>query len=317
VTTEGPALLLLAGGLSRRYGRPKPLEPVGPGGEALPAYTVLDALRAGFARVVLVTRPELHEALDRHLRDALGPTLPLTWVHQRLDELPQGRRVPPGRSRPWGTAHAVAVADEVLGGPFGVANADDWYGPEALASLAGFLRDHSGRHGALVGYPVASTLSDQGGVSRAQVRSSHGWVTDVEELRDVRVDSATGTTRRITGSDRSGRRVELAPDQPVSMNLWALPAGAPADLRRAFEGFLEREGNGPDAELALSDALGTLIADGLLEVQLLPEGRRWLGITFPGDRDRVAERLRELHEDGTYPTPFRAGGPGGVGGGVG
>jgi hypothetical protein len=302
-----PDLVLLAAGLSTRYGRPKQLDPVGPTGASLAAYAVLDALRGGFGRIVVITRPELQDALHDHLSQVLGADLPLVWVHQRLEDLPSGRVPPAGRTRPWGTAHALVAAAPVLGGPFGVANADDWYGPEAYLGLAAFLRGVTGREGALVAYPMAATLSSHGGVSRGRVLSEDQHVTGVIELRDVRRDDDGS----LSGLDEAGVRRVVDPTEPASMNLWGLPARCPGDLREAFLGFLDRAGDALDAEFPLSTALGELAGAGRLDLQLLPAGRRWFGVTFPSDRAGVVARLRSLHESGTYPSPLGAGLPDG------
>lgn len=292
-------LVLLAAGASTRYGRPKQLDPLGPGGAALPAYTLVDALAAGFGEVVVVTSPHLHAPLAGHVARVAGPDLPLSWVHQRVD---------PGRDRPWGTGHAVLeAASAVAGGPFGVANADDWYGPEALRALAAFL--HSARaggstpEGCLVTYPLAATLSPHGGVSRARVQHRDGLVTAVEEITEVEAGSGAATESAITGLDATGHRVRLDARAQVSMNLWGLPAEAPALLRPTFDAFLRATDapTDPPAEFRLSDALGELVAAGALTVHLVPAGRRWFGVTHPGDRAHVRARLAALHDEGAYP----------------
>ncbi len=302
---SAPELVLLAAGLSTRFGRPKQLEPVGPGGESLVAYTVVDALRAGFSRVVLVTNPEspeLESGLRDHLETVLAPGLPLAWVHQRLDALPAGHAVPAGRTRPWGTAQALLAAAPLLTGPFGVANADDWYGPEALVALAEALPRTGPDEGVLVTWRMADTLSRHGGVSRGVVNVSGNRVTGVTEVLDVRADPRRGG--RLVGRTVAGRTLEVAPDARASMNLWGLPAAALEALARDFRRFLEVHGAEVDAEFPLSSALDALVADGRLTLEALPEGRRWFGITFAPDRDVVRARLAALHADGTYPTPL-------------
>lgn len=296
MTGGAPRLVLLAAGLSRRYGSPKQLDPVGPGGAALPAYTVADALAAGFAEVVVVTRPELQGLISNHLRQVLGPGAPIRWALQRLDDLPPAYAVPSGRLRPWGTGHAVlAAAPAVAGQAFGVANADDWYGPEALMALAQFLRDAGPGQACLVGYPLSVTLSPHGGVSRGRIRHDGSRVTDVEECTDV----ARTAEGELQGRDPSGRQVILDPQEPVSMNLWGLPPDAPALLATAFRAFLQ-SGPGADAEFLLSQALGALAGSGALSLRLLPAGRRWFGVTHPEDRPEVVAQLAALHDDGTY-----------------
>lgn len=295
----------MAAGLSTRFGRPKQLEPVGPGGESLVAYTVVDALRAGFSRVVLVTNPEspeLESGLRDHLDTVLAPGLPVASVHQRLDQLPAGHTVPAGRTRPWGTAQAVLAAAPVLEGPFGVANADDWYGPEALAALAGALGRTGPDQGALVTWRMADTLSRHGGVSRGVVEVRGGRVKGVTEVLDVRADPGHG--HRLVGRTVAGRDIEVDPDAQASMNLWGLPLAALEELSRDFALFLDAHGEDVDAEFPLSSALDALVSAGRLTLKALPEGRLWFGITFGADRDAVRAHLAALHADGTYPTPL-------------
>jgi hypothetical protein len=289
-------LVVLAAGASSRYGRPKQLDRLGPGGAVLPAYTIADALAVGFDGVVVVTRPEMREPLGAHLSETLGPDLPLVWVDQSL-EAPAGIAVPAGRARPWGTGHAVLAAGAATGhGPFAVANADDWYGPEALAAIARFLRRFGRTEACLVAYPLAATLSPHGGVSRGRIALAGDRVVAVEEATAV----ARAPDGAVRGRDSEGREVEMDPAERVSMNLWGLPPSAPGLLAPAFRTFLERDGHDPRAEFLLPQALGTLAASGALTVRLLDAGRRWFGVTHPGDRPLARGRLAALHEDGTY-----------------
>ena len=283
-----PRLVLLAAGASRRFGRPKQLEPVGPGGATLPAYAIVDALAAGFARVVVVTSPELAAPLGAGLRQLVGVDAPLEIAVQRSE-----------RARPWGTAHAVLAATEALDGrPFGVANGDDWYGPEAFRALHRFLSGAGPGEACLVGYPAEATLSEHGGVSRGRVLADDGGrVISVEECHDVHRD-AEG---RLTGRNATGDAVEFAPDDPVSMNLWGFPASALDLLAARFERFRESPaGRAPDAEFLLSDEVGALARAGAVSLTLVPGGRRWFGLTHAGDVEHVRARLAELHAAGCY-----------------
>ena len=174
-------LVLLAAGVSNRFGRPKALEPLGPAGETLPEYAIVDALRAGFGSIVVVTRPELAERLATRIGGALGEDLPIAWALQTLEPLPGGRPAPDGRTRPWGTGHALLAAAPHVTSALAVANADDWYGPEAYRALAEALSERPER-GALVGYRFGDTLSPEGGVSRGWVTHDGPRVTGVLEL---------------------------------------------------------------------------------------------------------------------------------------
>lgn len=294
-----PALVVLAAGLAQRYGRPKQLDPVGPGGQALLDYAIFDARREGFGRVVLVTRPSLEPELRGHLERVHGH-LPLVFVEQRLDDLPGGAAPPPGRTRPWGTGHAVyAARGAIEGEAFAVCNADDFYGHAAWAALGRHL--HAGREAALVGYTLAATLSAAGGVSRGICE-----VGGDGRLRSLR--EATGLVRegsRVLGRDVAGAALVLPAEAIVSMNLFGLPAATAGLLAERFGAFLLDQGGSLDAEFYLSEALNQLVGARRLAVRVLPAGTGWLGLTFAADRDGVVRRLAELHAAGAYPATFR------------
>lgn len=283
-----PRLVLLAAGASRRFGRPKQLEPVGPGGATLPAYAVVDALAAGFERVVVVTGADLEGPMREALRALLGADAPVDVVVQ-----------PRGRTRPWGTAHAVLAAAPALdGAAFGVANGDDWYGPEAHEALRRFLGGAGPGDACLVSYEVARTLSEHGGVSRGRVHTDdRGRVVGIDECRDLR----RGERDRIVGTGPDGVEVSLRPDEPVSMNLWGFPARTLDLLDARFGRFRSSPaGRSEDAEFLLSEEIGALARDGSLTLSVVPAGRRWFGLTHPADLDRVRDGLAALHEAGCY-----------------
>ncbi|MEJ2539654.1 MAG: NTP transferase domain-containing protein [Gemmatimonadota bacterium] len=312
--TTAPALILLAAGRSTRFGRPKQLEPLGPGGASLTVYTVADALRAGFGSVVVVTRPELRSRLADHLGDQLGPDLPVTWVLQDVTDLPQEHgHLAAAREKPWGTAHAILACRRQLDGAFGIANADDWYGPEALRALATALARLPAPPpcpGVLVGYPMGATLPPDGsGVSRGLVQTRGDEVQRVVELREVApagVEEDGSPTPELSGRDPRGRIVSVSRSDRASMNLWGFGICALPLLEQGFSRFLTRYGTEPGAEFALSTAVDGLLEDGSMTLRLLPGGRRWFGVTHPGDVDWVRERLRALHADGTYPDDLTA-----------
>ena len=293
-----PALVILAAGQARRYGRPKQLDPVGPGGQALLDYAIHDARREGFGQVVMVTGAALEPALRRHL-DRVHGAVPLAFVLQDPADLPGGLAPPAGRTRPWGTGHAVLAARGQVDGPFAVCNADDFYGHAAWAALGHHLSHGAG--GALVGYPLAATLSRAGGVSRGVCEvAPRGRLVSVREFTGLVRDGA-----RVLGRDPSGVPRDLAPDATVSMNLFGLPAGALALLGERFAAFLAERGADPEAEFYLSEAVNDLVAGGRLALRVLPSGADWMGMTFQADRDAVTRRLAALHAAGAYPATFR------------
>lgn len=312
-TADSPRLVLLAAGRSSRYGTPKQLAPLGPGGESLTAYTVVDALRAGFGRVVLVTSRELQPLLEAHLERHLGPGLPLDWAFQELDDLPPSlAHLAVARRKPWGTAQAILAARHHLPTVFGIANADDWYGPEAYRSLVGALASltAAGESGptpllpcpaVAVGYPMAATLSPSGGVSRGWISADDdGVIQRVVELRDVRA----GGAGQVLGVDPEGAPVAIPSRTPASMNLWGFHPCLLSLLEDAFHVFLGESGSDVASEFALSTAVDRLLSEERIHLRLIPGGRRWFGVTHPGDGEAVSRRLEALHLDGTYSTPL-------------
>lgn len=282
-----PTLVILAAGAASRFGRPKQLEPVGPRGQAILDYTLLDAWRAGFKRFAVVIRPSMGTAFEAHLsrtpdrwqgRSDLDPTT-IALVDQAGD---------PDRG-PWGTGHAVLSARGLVNGPFAVANADDFYGRSSLERLAAHLGEESGTDAwALVCYAIGRTLSPHGGVSRGFcVENPDGTLAYIREAVQVR--------REEDGVIRDGQGLEIPEHAPSSMNLWGLD-------ERVFA-MLE-EGAAPDpnsGEFRLPDAVGQWITQGRGRVKMLQTGDRWFGLTYPGDLPGVREAIAELHARGVYP----------------
>ena len=288
------SLVLLAAGLGSRYGGPKQLDPLGPHGETLMDYAAFDATRAGFERVVVVTRKVLVPDVRASLVDAAGSTIDIVIVEQELDRLPPGHVVPPGREAPWGTAHAVLVARDAVDGPFAVVNADDFYGASSYAVLAGFLRERAA--GAIeawgcVGFPLRATLSHTGTVNRAEcVATPDGWLTRVVELRGIARDGDGG---------RAGER-QLAGDMLVSMNCWGFTPSLFAELEPAFNTFLAT-GPGAKNECFLPTVVNDAIASGAARVELLESEAPWCGVTHRDDRPAAVAFLADLHARGAYP----------------
>jgi len=285
-----PALVILAAGVGTRYGGPKQIESLGPGGATLLDYSVYDARRAGFGAIVVVTRPELAAAFDR-----IDPTI----VIQRVDDVPVS--APAGRTKPWGTGHAVLAAASAVSGPFAVVNADDFYGREAFTRAAEFLAaGHAGESTATfanVAYALRDTLSAAGGVNRAVCRADgDGWLESVEEVVDIRrLEDDT-----YAGTDPRGRPVRLAGDAFVSMNLWAFTPAVFALLQRGFAEFLRQDTAGR-GEFLISHAIRDALQRSEAQVRLLGTHGRWLGVTYPDDRRRVEAALRQLVAAGAYP----------------
>jgi hypothetical protein len=292
------ALVVLAAGLSSRYGSLKQLEAVGPSGEAIMDYGVFDAVRAGFGKVVVVVRPEIEDAVRSHFDALLHDALEFTLVHQTLD-MPEGFSIPVGRVRPWGTAHAVLVAGGKSEGRFAVCNADDFYGAQAYRALAEYLESVTDKSSdyALVGFRLDHTLSELGGVSRALCETNgDGFLTAITEAERIARDAD-----KIVGVAASGEPCLLRGSETVSMNLWGFtPAVLPA-LKKSFSRFVTAAGRDPDAEFLIPTAIADWVAAGDVRVQVLDARSDWMGVTFPGDKELVVHRIRQLVDRGDYP----------------
>jgi len=298
-------LVVLAAGLSTRYGGVKQLEPVGPGGEALMDYGIYDALHAGFNKVVLVTRRELEDALRRHVAEVFGGSIDIAVAYQELDALPEGFSVTSGRRKPWGTGHAVLSASGEASEPFVAMNADDFYGADAFAALADYLREDLvgvPLEFAAAGYTLSDTLSPHGGVSRAVCEvDAEGYLGRVTEVKQIKESEGV-----LAGVTVAGERYVLTGDETISMNIWAATPAAFPLLQEQFGRFLDQHGADPEAEFLLSTAVNDLIAGGGVRVRVIPTGGPWLGITYQEDRPYVEGKLRELVEAGRYPENFGA-----------
>ena len=298
--TNVPTLVILAAGVGRRFGGLKQLEPVGPSGEALLEYSVFDALRAGFGRVVLVVREETEADFRERFESSMGRHVPIDYVHQTL-EIPQDRgRVGAHRVKPWGTGHAVLAAEPVVQRSFAVVNADDFYGIESFQALSRFLAESRNRapmHLALVSYEIGPTLSEAGSVSRAVCRvDSEGRLEALQEIVELRKRGDGGIYL-----DEAGREVLVPGDEPASMNCWALDPRIFAELRRQFERFVRTRGEDPSSEFYLPEAIQSLNLEDRARVEVLRCGRDWCGMTNPEDRARTASAIETMTVAGRYP----------------
>lgn len=289
-----PTLVILAAGLGSRYGGLKQLDAVGPAGETILDYAVADAREAGFARVVFVIRRDFEAIFRQQIGAKYAGSLAVGYAFQSVDTLPAGCVAPAGRTKPWGTGHAVWCARDEIDGPFAVINADDFYGRDSFRRLAGFFREAVGSTGrarfASVGFQLANTLSENGAVSRGLCAlDANGNLAGITEH--------TGILREQVGPGAmfSGREI-------VSMNCWAFTSGFLPALERHLRAFLRDHGAHPTAEFYLPSAVSAMIAAGEAEVGVLPTQSSWLGITYADDRPRVVAALAALAERGEYRT---------------
>jgi NDP-sugar pyrophosphorylase family protein len=284
--------------MGSRYGGVKQLEPVGPGGATLMDYSIYDALRAGFQKIVFIIRPDLEEAFRATILPRYAGQVEVATAHQRLDAVPEGMSVPADRTKPWGTGQAVLAAEGAVNGPFVVANADDFYGAPAFAATAEFLRHPAGEGPAtfaLVGYRLKDTLSEHGAVNRgACVVTREGWLEKVEEIYEI----APAANDKLMGRGARGH-VELSADALVSMNLWAFHPTIFPILRAGFVRFLQ--GADAKSEFLLPAAVQEALTRGVARVRVLDAGSPWFGMTYPADRPRVEQAVAALVRSGVYP----------------
>jgi UTP-glucose-1-phosphate uridylyltransferase len=291
-----PTLLVLAAGLGSRYGGLKQIDPVGPTGEAILDYSIYDAIRAGFGKVVFVIRKEIEQPFKARFGESFQGRIAVEYVFQELDDLPPGFSVPAGRTKPWGTAHAVLMAAGAIHEPFAVINADDFYGTESYRVIAEHLQSGTSDY-AMVGYVLRNTLSDFGAVARGVCRvSGDDCLESVTEWANIERE---GTHARNT--DGAGHVTRMTGNEMVSMNFWGFTPRVFGQLQEQFREFLERNGSDLKSESYLPSAVNTLILAQETRVKVLHSRDAWFGVTYREDHSRVVENIRGLICDGYYP----------------
>lgn len=287
--------------MGSRFGGLKQMEPVGPQGEWILDYSVLDAVKAGFGKIVFVIRREMEDEFRRLTEDKYADRIAVAYCFQEKTDTPVSVVNIEGRQKPWGTGHAVYAARAHLAEPFAVINADDFYGPEAFQTLADFLRNpllqqRTPTYG-LVGYRLSNTLSAHGTVSRGVCQvGKDNTLLSIEEHTDIgyRADQSIGAR------NASGNQVELAADTLVSLNCWGFPAGWAAQLEPLFAQFLQKQGTEAKSEFYLPGAVDQLIREGEALTLALPCESRWLGVTYREDLPFVRDAIARLCAAGAY-----------------
>ena len=287
--------------MGSRYGGLKQMDPMGPTGETVLDYSVFDAIRAGFGRVVFIIREDFAEAFQHGVGSRFEDRIQVDYVFQRLDDLPDGFSVPEGRQKPWGTAHAVRAARGAVNEHFAVINADDFYGHAAYVRAAAFfdsLPANTTNEMAMVGYPLENTLSDHGNVNRGICRIDEmGFLTDVEEYIDIERES-DGFVR---GNALDGKRRVIPADSLVSMNFWAFGPAFFGQLEEAFKRFLTEFGAQMKSECYIPTVVDQLVHGGYAQCPVLRTTSPWFGVTYPDDKPYVVESIRKLIAGGVYP----------------
>ena len=295
-----PTLFVLAAGMGSRYGGLKQLDPLGPNGETIMDYSIYDAIKSGFGKVVFVIRKDFEQYFRDKILSKYEGHIPVDVVFQAIDNLPEGYTCPADRTKPWGTNHAVLMGKDAIKEPFAVINADDFYGRNAFEVMARELsrpRDRKGDY-CMVGFRVGNTMTDNGSVARGVCTTdAEGNLTGVVERTAISYDK----DKRIVFTDENGQEQTLDPQTPVSMNLWGFTPDYFDYSEREFKHFLDRDLNTPKSEFFIPLCIDALIHNGEATVKVLDTDSRWFGVTYAADRPGVVEKFAELHRNGEYP----------------
>jgi hypothetical protein len=296
-----PILLIMAAGMGSRYGGLKQIDPVGPHGETILEYSIYDAARAGFGKIVFIVRDKFAAIFREKVGCKFEGKFEVAYVRQELDCCLGPHPVPPNREKPWGTGHAVLVARETIDGPFVVINADDYYGANSFKIIADyFSANESRRDGddyAMVGYTLRNTLSEHGYVARGVC--SHDVQMFLNRIVERTKIEKDGRGARFLEKD--GQTFPLTGDEIVSMNLWGFYPSIFARLQSQFMDFINRRGSDPKAEFFISDEVGTMISSGQARVRVLPTPDSWIGVTYREDKEIAAAGIQKLIQAGIYP----------------
>ncbi len=299
-----PILVVMAAGMGSRYGGLKQMDPIGPSGEVIIDYSIYDARRAGFETVVFIIKEEIADTFREIIGDPIARHMDVRYAYQNVKNIPAGYEVPEGRVKPWGTAHAILSAGDVIDAPFAVINADDFYGASAFQDIFNFLNDNAATDGkyqfAMAGYLLGNTVTEHGHVARG--------VCQVDQ--DMHLESIVEHTRietyegGIHSSLDDGETWEHLPFETiVSMNLWGFPEAFVSEIEDGFPAFLDRAlmDNPAKAEYFLPEVVRQMIDAGKADVTVLVSRDKWYGVTYKEDKPVVEKAIRDKIKDGDYP----------------
>ncbi len=296
-----PSLLILAAGLGSRYGSLKQIEHYGPSGETITDYSIYDALRSGFGRILFVISPSMEQEFKESYCQKFPTGLEIDYVTQGIEDIPSTFTINPDRKKPWGTAHAILMASDKITGPFAVINADDFYGKEAFEIIASWLiqpKNQPYLEICLAGYPIINTLSKHGTVSRGVCSiDKDGFLTNITERTKIREING-----KIVFFDDDDKAWELNKNSLVSMNLFGFTASIFKYLNEHFNKFISENFNNPKTELYIPAVVDRLIQDGLARVKVIKTDASWFGVTYKEDRPLVIKMINNLIRMGIYPS---------------
>lgn len=293
-----PTLLVLAAGMGTRYGGNKQLDEVGPSGETIIDYSIYDAIRAGFGKIVFVIRRDIEEQVKERFVEKLQGKIEVDYVFQEITNLPEGVKVSPDRQKPWGTSHAILVTKDKIKEPFGVINADDYYGVESFKILHEFLvNDTEPNRYCIVGYKMGNTLSDHGHVNRGVCGvNESGYLVNIVETRQIE-KIKTGAQAPLP----DGSMQQFTGNEVVSMNLWGFKPSCFDFLGKEFRNFIDNSGMDLKSELDIPTSIDKFVKNGQITIQILMSNERWFGVTYREDKPYVVESIRKMIRNGVYP----------------
>jgi UTP-glucose-1-phosphate uridylyltransferase len=294
-----PTLLVLAAGMGSRYGGNKQLDQVGPSGETIIDYSIYDAIRAGFGKIVFVIRRDIEEQVKERFVTRLKGKIEVDYVFQEITNLPEGVKVSPERQKPWGTSHAILVTEPKIKEPFGVINADDYYGVESFRILRDFLvNDNSPDNYCIVGYKLGNTLSDHGHVNRGVCGvGEDGLLKNIVETRQIE-KTADGAV--APGAD--GKTLHFTGNEVVSMNLWGFKPSCYHFLGEEFRNFINKSGMDLKSELDIPTSIDKFVKNGRITIQILETNAKWFGVTYREDKPFVVDSINKMIRDRVYPS---------------
>ena len=294
-----PTLIVLAAGMGTRYGGNKQLDEVGPSGETIIDYSIYDAIRAGFGKIVFVIRRDIEDQVKERFVEKLKGKIEVDYVFQEITNLPEGVKVNPERQKPWGTSHAILVTESKIREPFGVINADDYYGVESFKILFDFLvNDSDPNCFCIVGYKMGNTLSEHGHVNRGVCRvDAKGLLSNIIETRQI---EKTPDGASATGPD--GTVMKFTGNEIVSMNLWGFKPSCYRFLGKEFRNFINNNGMNLKAELDIPTSVDKFVKNGEITIKILMSNERWFGVTYREDKPFVVESINSMINKGVYPS---------------
>lgn len=293
-----PTLFVLAAGMGSRYGGLKQLDGLGPHGETIMDYSIYDAIRSGFGKVVFVIRKDFEADFRSKILSKYENHIPVEVVFQAVTDLPEGFTCPADRAKPWGTNHALLMGKKVINEPFAIINADDFYGRDSFRVLAEELSKADGNKGkyCMVGFRIGNTMSESGTVARGICVTTDGYLTSVVERTAI---GYKGTD--ICFTDENGVEQTLEPNTPVSMNMWGFTPDYFDYSEQYFIEFLKENIDKPKAEFFIPLVVNNLVTEKKASVKVLDTTSKWFGVTYAADRPGVVAKFAELHAKGEYP----------------